>query len=194
MPFEIEGYGEAQCPPRLRSLLAEMDAALQLDKTYFVQVIGEHERPELPVEAWCMRPLVYASAPNGGLCVRESILKSNRLYKVLSHELAHVVAHAESEWVAGEGHWWTFATILAVFLRRLEGLYRPTLSSRWATFQRLIMTMDVYDVSSEPEARWGWSLHQALTLSAQWAPERLSEVGVVDRLWDLWHSQRFHVA
>ncbi|MGG5647357.1 hypothetical protein ACLGIX_18150 [Burkholderia vietnamiensis] len=194
MPFEITEYGEAQCPPRLRELLARMDSALRLDKTYCVQVLTEHERPDLPVEAWCIRPSVYPSAPNGGICVRENILKSGRFYDVLSHELAHVVAHAELEWVEGEGHWWPFATIHAVFLRRLDEMYRVNLRSRWASFQRLIMLMNVYDVSSEPEANWGWALNQALTLSAKWASEPISEMEVVERLWETWYSHRYRGA
>lgn len=168
VPIEIRGYPINRVPPESRLVLNEkLTAKIRQRGTY--PVILDSSMPWIGECSW------IHDAPDGEIRMQpiNSQPGNTRFMRyVYLHELSHRLLRNVDNKIGS--HDWTFATMLAVLLRRASDIWELTL----------------YDVSEEAEEDWGWAMQRALDISAELAPLPISAEEVAEKIWRVWFNEK----
>lgn len=167
VPIEIRAYPIARVPAEARRVLNEkLTAKIRQRGTY--PVILDSSMPHLGMCSW------RHDAPDGEIRMRpiNSEPGGTRFMKyVYLHELSHrLLWNVDNEI---HSHYWTFAAMLGVLLRRAGDIWELTL----------------YDVSAHEEEHWSWAMQRALDISAELAPLPISAEECAERIWRIWFDE-----
>lgn len=170
VPIEIRAYPTNRVPAEARRVLNEaLTKAIRQRGTY--PVILDSSEWLKGYSGMCSR---RSHSPEGELHIRPINSEPGAdiaMQGTYLHELSHrLLLNVEPD-IAG--HLWTFAALNATLLRRVEGIHR----------------MRFYDVSDEPDDRWGWAIQRALDISADLAPLPISAEECAEKIWRIWFDE-----
>lgn len=182
VPIEIRAYPINSVPPEARRVLNEaLTKAIRQRGTY--PVILDSSDWLKGYSGMCSR---RSHSPEGELHIRPINSEQGTdiaMQGTYLHELSHrLLLNVEPKIAV---HLWTFAALNATLLRRVEGLVQPGHTKPFAPIHR----MRFYDVSDEPDDRWGWAIQRALDISAELAPLPIAAEEVAERIWRIWFDE-----
>jgi hypothetical protein len=181
VPIEIRAYPINRVPPEARLVLNEnLTAAIRQRGTYPVildsslQYTGLcYARSEAVDGEIHMRPINSEPGTNA------------HMRYVYLHEITHRLLRDVTLDLCG--HHWTFASMLAILLRRSEPLLK--LSEQDKGRFGGIHELTLYDVSDEPEDLRGEALQRAIQISSQLAPQPISAEECAQKIWRIWFNE-----
>lgn len=170
VPIKISAYPIARVPAEARRVLNEkLTAKIRQRGTYPVILDSSMKNICTGMCSW------RNDEPDGALRMLpiNSEPGSTRFMKyVYLHELSHrLLRDVEADICS---HYWTFAAMLGVLLRRAGDIWELTL----------------YDVSAHAEEHWGWAMQRALDISAELAPLPISAEECAEKIWRIWFDEK----
>ncbi|GEM_PF-6577761 len=176
VPIPISSY-DTRVPPCAHEILNErLSAKLKLRGVYPV-VFSITPRDDAPNWlGWCSTRI---DSPDGELYLHAKLEAiPGLLLDAYLHELAHRLLRDIEYEISG--HYWPFASMYAVLLRRVAG---------YLSEKPRIKSLTCYDVSQELEEHWGWAIQRALNISAELADQPISAEECAEKIWRIWFNE-----